>query len=89
MIDPELDHRRIVSGDAAALTGAADTLADVGHDLDDARSRIHEAAATTDWTGPAAGASSVAPSAASIPERVTPPGPAHPRPRRRSPRRRR
>ena len=32
MIDPEIDHRRIVSGDAGALTGAADTLADVGHD---------------------------------------------------------
>ena len=54
MIDPEIDHRRIVSGDAGALTGAADTLADVGHDLDDARGRIHDAAATTDWSGPAA-----------------------------------
>ena len=54
MIDPEIDHRRIVSGDANALTGAADTLADVGHDLDDARGRIHDAAAATDWSGPAA-----------------------------------
>lgn len=54
MIDPEIDHRRIVSGNRGALTGAADTLADVGHDLDDARGRIHDAAATTDWSGPAA-----------------------------------
>ena len=54
MIDPEVDHQRIVSGDRGALTGAADTLADVGHDLDDARSRVHDAAATTDWSGPAA-----------------------------------
>ena len=54
MIDPEIDYQRIVSGDAASITGAADTLADVGHDLDDARSRIHDAAATTDWSGPAA-----------------------------------
>jgi hypothetical protein len=54
VIDPEIDHRRIVSGDARALTRAADTLADVGHDLDDARGRIHDAAATTDWSGPAA-----------------------------------
>ena len=54
MIDPEVDHRRIVSGDARALTSAADTLADVGHELDDARGRIHDAAAATDWSGPAA-----------------------------------
>ena len=54
MIDPEIDHRRIIPGDAGALTGAADTLADVGHDLDDARGRIHDAADTTDWSGPAA-----------------------------------
>ncbi|MBC2931784.1 WXG100 family type VII secretion target [Nocardioides sp. zg-1228] len=54
MIDPEIDHRRIVSGDRSALTGASDTLADVGHDLDDARGRIHDAAATTDWSGPGA-----------------------------------
>ena len=46
MIDPEIDYRRIISGDAGALTGAADTLADVGHDLDDARGRIHDAADT-------------------------------------------
>jgi hypothetical protein len=52
--DPEIDHRRIVSGDKGALTDAADTLADVGHDLDDARGRIHDAASTTDWSGPAA-----------------------------------
>jgi hypothetical protein len=54
VIDPEIDYQRIVSGDEGALTGAADTLADVGHDLDDARGRIHDAAATTDWSGPAA-----------------------------------
>ena len=54
MIDPEIDPRGFVSGDAGALTGAADTLADVGHALDDARGRIHDAAATTDWSGPAA-----------------------------------
>lgn len=54
MIDPEIDYLRIVSGDADAITGAADTFADVGHDLDDARSRIHDAAETTDWSGPAA-----------------------------------
>lgn len=54
MIDPEIDYRRLVSGDRGAVTGAADTLADVGHDLDDARGRIHDAAATTDWSGPAA-----------------------------------
>ncbi len=54
MIDPEIDYRRTVSGNAAVLTGAADTLADIGHDLDDARGRIHDAAATTDWSGPAA-----------------------------------
>lgn len=54
MIDPELDHQRLVSGDRSALDRAADTLADTSHDLDDARSRIHDAAATTDWSGPAA-----------------------------------
>lgn len=54
MIDPEIDHQRIVSGNAAAITGAADTLGDVGHDLDDARGRIHDASSTTDWSGPAA-----------------------------------
>jgi len=54
VIDPEIAYQRIVSGDAGTLTGAADTLADVSHDLDDARSRIHDAAATTDWSGPAA-----------------------------------
>ena len=36
VIDPEIQYRRIVSGNAGALTSAADTLADVGHDLDDA-----------------------------------------------------
>ncbi len=54
MIDPEVDYRRIISGDAGTITGAADTLADVGHDLDDARGRIHDAADTTDWSGSAA-----------------------------------
>jgi hypothetical protein len=52
--DPEIQYRRIVSGNKGALTSAADTLADVGHDLDDARGRIHDASATTDWSGPAA-----------------------------------
>ena len=54
MTDPEIDHRRIISGDAGRITSAADTLADVGHDLDDARGRIHDAADTTDWSGPGA-----------------------------------
>ena len=54
MIDPEIDHSRLTSGHPGAVTGAADTLADVGHDLDDARSRIHDAGATTDWSGAAA-----------------------------------
>lgn len=54
MIDPEIDYQRIVSGSKGALTAAADTLADVGRDLDDARGRIHDAASTTDWSGPAA-----------------------------------
>ena len=54
MIDPEIDYRRIVSGDVGALTGAAETLADVGHDLDDARGRLHDAAETTEWAGAAA-----------------------------------
>ncbi|SEB77465.1 Excreted virulence factor EspC, type VII ESX diderm [Nocardioides exalbidus] len=53
MIDPEIEYRRLVSGNPGAVTGAADTLRDVGHDLDDARSRIHDAGATTDWTGAA------------------------------------
>jgi Excreted virulence factor EspC, type VII ESX diderm len=54
MIDPEIDYQHIVSGDAAALQSAADTLVDLGRDLDDARSRIFDAAASTDWSGPAA-----------------------------------
>ena len=54
MIDPEIQYQRLVSGNPGALTGAADTLADVGHDLDDARSRIGDASETTDWTGVAA-----------------------------------
>lgn len=54
MIDPEIQHHRLVSGSPGAVTGAADTLADVGHDLDDARSRVHDAGETTDWTGGAA-----------------------------------
>ncbi len=54
MIDPEIQYQRLVSGNPGAVTGAADTLGDVGHDLDDARTRIHEAGEATDWTGAAA-----------------------------------
>jgi uncharacterized protein YukE len=54
VIDPEPDHGRIVSGDPGALTASADTLADVGHDLDDARARIHDTSTTTGWSGPGA-----------------------------------
>lgn len=54
MIDPEIQYRRLVSGNPGAVTGAADTLADIGHDLDDARTRINDASETTDWTGVAA-----------------------------------
>lgn len=54
MIDPEIEYRRIVSGDAARVRSCAEALLDVLHDLRDVRQDLAAAARVPVWTGAAA-----------------------------------
>ncbi len=54
MIDPEVEHRRLVSGDPAALRDAAEALRSTVRSIDRAREEIDAAGETVAWTGSAA-----------------------------------
>ncbi|MEJ7833307.1 MAG: hypothetical protein WKF79_10350 [Nocardioides sp.] len=54
MTDPEVEYRRLVSGDAAAVRDAVDTLRWAAERIDGAREDIDAAAGVPVWTGTAA-----------------------------------
>ncbi len=56
MTDPEIEYRRLVSGNPAAVRDAVDTLRWVGRKVETASGDIEDAASVPVWTGPAAGA---------------------------------
>lgn len=54
MTDPEIEYQRLISGDAAALRAAAETLESAMKQLDGARVELADACLTPVWTGSAA-----------------------------------
>ena len=54
MTDPEIEYQRLISGDAAALRAAAETVESAMRQLDSARAEIADACVAVVWTGTAA-----------------------------------
>ena len=54
MTDPEIEHARLVSGDAGSVRAVADELVGVLHDLVGVRSDLADAQDVPIWSGPAA-----------------------------------
>lgn len=54
MTDPEIEHQRLISGDAAALRVIAETIESAMRQLEGARGEIADACVTVVWAGSAA-----------------------------------